>query len=95
MFTLINFEILQFKDRLVLWPAQQIIGSEKIKFLVKDQNNVRLLLELLEKWLSYKRRRFWMVFNVFWLCLTHSVPEKSKNPIFEIPVTPQTFGIND
>ena len=49
MFTRIVFEILLFEGRLVLGPAQQVPGSERVKFSVKNQKNVRLLLELLEE----------------------------------------------
>ena len=65
MFTLTIFEILLFEGRSVLGPAQQAPGSEIVKFSVKNEKNVRLLLELLEKWLSYKLSRFRMVFKFF------------------------------
>ena len=51
-------------------------------------------LKLLEKWLAYKLRRFWVVFNLFWSSLTLSIPEKLKNLIFEMPIIPQTLNIN-
>ena len=82
MFTLTVFEILLSKGRPVLWPAQWGSGSEKIKVSVKNQKNIENLLKLLEKWLTYKLRRFWIVFNFFWSCLIPSVPEKLKNSIF-------------
>ena len=63
MFTLTVFEILLFETRSILWPTQQVTGSEKVKISVKNQKNDRLLLELLEKWLSYKLKRFWMIFK--------------------------------
>ena len=50
---------------------------------------------MLEKWLTDKLRKFWMVFNFFWFCLTLSVPEKLKNSIFEMPINPQTLNINN
>ena len=43
--------------------------SERWKFSMKNQKNVRLLLKLLEKWLAYKIRKFWMVFNCFLILL--------------------------
>ena len=49
-------------------------------------------LKLLEKWLAYKLRRFWVVFNLFWSSLTLSIPEKLKNLIFEMPIIPQTLN---
>ena len=65
MFTPTVFEILLFEGRSVLRLAQQVSGSERVKFSVENQKNVRLLLELLDKWLSYKLRRFCMAFKVF------------------------------
>ena len=59
---------------------------------MKNQTNVRLLLELLEKWLYYKLRRFWMVFKFFRFCLILSVREKLKN---SISIIPQTLNINN
>ena len=50
---------------------------------------------MLEKWLTDKLRKFWMVFNFFWFCLTLSVPEKLKNSIFVMPINPQTLNINN
>ena len=49
MFTLTVFEILLFEGRSVLGPAQRVPGSERVKFSVKIQKNIQLLLELLEK----------------------------------------------
>ena len=43
-------------------PTQQGTGSKKVKVPVKNQKNIRNLLKLLEKWLTYKLRRFRMVF---------------------------------
>ena len=63
-----------------------------VKISVKNQN-VRLLIELYEKWLSYKLNRFWVVFNFFWVCLTLSIPEKLKNTIFEIPIIPHILNM--
>ena len=48
------FEIMLFQ---VLWPAQRVTGTDRIKISVKNQKNVQLLLELLEKWSPYKVRR--------------------------------------
>ena len=64
-FTLTVFGILLFEGRPVLAPAQWGTGSEKVKFSVKNQKNIRLFLKLLGKWLTYKLRRFQMVFNYF------------------------------
>ena len=95
MFTLTVFEILQFEVRSVLSPAQQSTGSERVKLPVKNQKNIRNLFKVLEKWLIYKLRRFWMVFKFFWFCVTLSVPQKIKNSIFEMPVILQTLNINN
>ena len=43
--------------------------SERWKFSMKNQKNVRLLLKLLEMWLAHKIRKFWMVFNCFLILL--------------------------
>ena len=49
MFTLTVFEMLLFETRSLLSPAQRDTGSKMVKFSVKNQKNVRLLLKLLEK----------------------------------------------
>ena len=95
MFTLTVFEILQFEVRSVLSPAQQGTGSERVKLPVKNQKNICNLFKVLEKWLIYKLRRFWMVCNFFWFCVTLSVPQKIKNSIFEMPIILQTLNINN
>ena len=94
MFTPTVFEVLLFEGRLVLAPTQWGTESKRVKFSVKNQKNIRLLLKLLKKLLTYKLRTFQMVSNFFFFCLTFSVPEKLKNLIFEIPITPQTLSIN-
>ena len=65
-FTLTGFEILLFVGRTVLSPSQQGTVCERVKVSVKNQKNIRILLKLLDKWLAYKLRRFWEVFNFFW-----------------------------
>ena len=62
MFTLTVFEILLFKGRSLLTPAQRGTRSKRVQILVKIKKNVLFLLKLLEKWLIYKLRRFQMVF---------------------------------
>ena len=61
MFTITVLDILLLQGRSVLGPAQCIAESERVIFLVKNQKDVRLLLEVLEKRFSYKPRRFGMV----------------------------------
>ena len=95
MFSLGVFEILMSEGRLVLSPTQWGTGSERVKVSVKNQKVIQNLLKLLEKWLTYKPRRFSMVFKFFWYCLTLSVPEKLKNSIFEMPIIPQTLNTNN
>ena len=95
MFTLPVFEILLFKGRSLLTPAQRGTRSRRVQISVKIKKNVLFLLKLLEKWLIYKLRRFQMVFIflffflffVFLFCLTLLL----KNSIFEIRIIPQTF----
>ena len=74
VFTLTVFEMLLFESRSILWPAQQVTGKERVKFPVKKtKKNAWLLLELLEKWLHYKHRRFeWFLFFIFYLRLCNS-----------------------
>ena len=69
MFTLTVFEILLSKRRSVLWPEQPGTVSKSCKVSLKNQKNIVNLLELLEKWLTYKLMRFWIVFNFFFLIL--------------------------
>ena len=95
MFNLTIFEILLSAVSLVLSPTQRGTGSERVTVLVKNQKNIRNLFKLLEKWLTYKLRRFWVVFKFFWFCLTLSVPEKLKNSIFEMPIIPQILNTNN
>ena len=54
---------------------------------------VRLLSGLLEKWFSYKIRRFWMIFN-FFKFFQLSVPEKLKNTFFKVSIIPDILNIN-
>ena len=49
MFSLTVFEILLFEGRSELLPAQQVARSERVKFSVKNQKNVRHLMELLDE----------------------------------------------
>ena len=86
--------ILDIIRKLIKYSIQPGTGSKGVKISVKNQKNVRLLLELLEKWLSYRLRRFQMVFKLFWFCLTLSVPEKLKNLILEILIIPWTLNIS-
>ena len=95
MFNLTIFEILLSAVSLVLSPTQRGTGSERVTVLVKNRKNIRNLFKLLEKWLTYKLRRFWVVFKFFWFCLTLSVPEKLKNSIFEMPIIPQILNTNN
>ena len=91
------FEILLFVSRSVLSPTQRGKGKDRAKVSAKNQKNIWTLLKLLEKWLIYKLRRFWMVFNFFFLrfSLTVSVQEKLKNSTSEMPKIPQTLNINN
>ena len=75
--------------------AQRAAVSERVQFLVKNQKNIWLFLEWLEKWLPYKLRRFQMAFEFFWFCLTASLLEKLKNLIYEIPNIPQNLNSNN
>ena len=94
-FTPTVFKILLSEGRSVLSPAHRGAGSERVKVAVQNQKNIRNLLKLLEKWLTYKLRRFWMILKLFWFCLTLSIPEKWKNSIFEMPIIPQPVNINN
>ena len=91
LFTPTVFEKFLLEYRLVLPPTKLDTGKEKVKFSKKNQKNNQILLKILEKWSSYKFRRFWMVVNIIiiiiiittiiiiiiaWFCLTLSVPEK-------------------
>ena len=51
----------------------QINSSHIESFIEKPK---KISLKLLEKWLIYKLKRFWMFLRSFWFCLTLSVPEK-------------------
>ena len=81
MFTLSDFEILLFEARSIPWPAQLVTGSRRVKISVKNQRNVRLLLELLEKSLPYRLRRFWMVF-IFLIYFNPFSPRKIEKHNF-------------
>ena len=62
MFTFTVLEILLSEGRSVLWPAHMGTGIDRVKFSVKNQENVGNLLKLLEKRLTYNLIRFWIVF---------------------------------
>ena len=95
MFTVIVFEILLWKTISVLWPAKWSTGSKRVKVSVENQICIGNLFQLLEKWLNYKIRRFWMVFEFFRFCLSLSVAQKLKNSIFQMPIITQTLNINN
>ena len=76
-------------------PPSGAQGAKGLKFQWKAKKNIDNLLKLLEEWWTYKLRRFWMVFNFFWFCLTLSVTKKLKNSIFEMPIITQTLNINN
>ena len=78
IFSFTALEILLSEGRLVLSTIQLGTGSERVKVSVKNQNNIRSLLKLLGKWLTYKLRRVLNGFFYFWFCLTVLVPEKLK-----------------
>ena len=89
MFTLTVFEVLKFEGRSVLWHTQRVTSKGRVKFSVKNQENVWLMLELLKKWLLTSLEGFqWH----FWFCLTFLVPEQWKNLISEISIIPQILG---
>ena len=62
-------EISLFQSRLVLWFEQWVTGRQRVKFSVKNQRKVRLLLKLVKKLLSYRLRMFSMVFNFFFFLI--------------------------
>ena len=95
MFTLSIYEILLSKVRSVLWPTQQSTGSKSLKVSAKKQKYIANLFHLLEKWLIYKIRRFWIIFKFFGFCLSRLVPQKLKNSIIEMPIITQTLNINN
>ena len=64
LFTPTIFEKFLLEYRLVLPPAKLDTGKERIKFSKKNQKNIQILLKILEKWSTYKFRRFWMVVNI-------------------------------
>ena len=61
VFIVTTFEISLFKGSLMLTPSQQGAGSKRVTFLLKNQKQLWPLLQLLEKWLTYKLRRFRIV----------------------------------
>ena len=81
MFTHTIFEILLFKGRSALGTAQRAPGSERVKFSVKRENIVRLLLKFLEKLLPYKLRRFRMAF-IFFISFNTFSTGNIENPNF-------------
>ena len=97
MFILIVFEISLSESRLVLWPSPQwpSQGAKALKFQQKTKQNIRNLLILLKKWLTYKLRVFRMVSIFFWFSLTLWVLENLKNSVFEMPIITQTLNINN
>ena len=94
IFIYITLETLLSKRRLVLQTARKGTGSKSVKVSVKNQRNIWNLLILLEKWLPYKPRGFWMVSKSFWFCLTLPVLGKLKKLIFKIQIITQILNIN-
>ena len=95
MFIVTVLEILLSERRSVLQTTQRGTGNERVKVSVKNQKNNGNLLILLEKWMTYKLRGFWMFLNFFWFCLILSVRENMQNSIFEMPIITQTLNINN
>ena len=78
IFIVTTFEISLFKGRLILTPSQQGAGSKRVKFFVKKQKKLWSLLQLLEKWLTYKLRRFrivliFLISNMYYVFLKISI----------------------
>ena len=88
-------EILLFECRSVLQTTQSGTGNERVKVSAKNQKNIGNILILLEKWMDYKLKWFWMVFEFFWFCLTLSVRDKLKKSIFEMPIITQILNTNN
>ena len=59
------FKILLSVGMLVLWPVQRGTWSNIVNISVANKENVWNLLKVLEKWLNYQLRRFWIVFRFF------------------------------
>ena len=59
-------------------PPSGAQGAKGLKFQWKAKKNIDNLLKLLEKWLTYKLRRFWMVFNFFLILFNPFSNEKIK-----------------
>ena len=76
MFPVTVLEILLWKAISVFWPAQWSTECKRVKVTVENQKCIGNLFELLEKWLTYKIKRFWMVFKFFRFCLSLSVAQK-------------------
>ena len=66
-----------------------------IQVSVEKQKSILNFLKLIGKWLTYKRRKFSMVFKIVWFCLTLSLPENLNNSIFEKPIISQILVINN
>ena len=94
MFSPTIFEILLSEGKSIMSPAQRDTGSKRGNVSVKNQSNIGNFLKFLEKWLTYKLRRFWIVFKYFSFCLALTLPEKLKNSFFEIPIIPESSNIN-
>ena len=94
MFSPTIFEILLSEGKSIISPAQRDTGSKRVNVSVKNQSNIGNLLKFLERWLTYKLRRFWIVFKYFSFCLALTVPEKLKNSFFEIPIIPESSNMN-
>ena len=65
MFTLTVLQKLLLEDRSVFSPAHQSIGNERVRVSIENKKSNQILLKLLEKWFTYKLRKFWMVFDFF------------------------------
>ena len=92
MFAFTCFEILQFKWRLVLSLAKRGTKNERVKYSEKIQQIILVLLELLQKCLTYKLKRFQMgFFGLF----DHFGTGESEKRGFSIPITSQTSNSNN
>ena len=71
-------------------------GSEGLKFQWKYQKNIRIFLEVLERWLTYKlTKEFSMLFKLFYILFNPFTTGNRKNRIIEMWIVPQTLIINN
>ena len=100
MLTFAALDLLLPDGGLVLLPAQRSTSSKRVKISVKKQKKIGFCWnymknDLLKKLEDFQWFLFYFHFYFFILFSPFSRGNVEKDSVFEIPVIPQTFKVNN